>query len=132
MPWVDHRSGGQFLSQKKWVKLLLYPYRNLNTWGMIGRIKKKDPIGETRGPNLQKTELSSKVLHSKNRSIICADVKIAVPKGDGGRGGLAKVEDDFKPAQGVSVRLHHSELASICGMAWAGSKNDQKKGTSMR
>ena len=49
---------------------------------MIGRIKKKSRIGETRGPNLQKTELSSKVLHSKNRSIICADLKIAVPKRD--------------------------------------------------
>ena len=82
MPWVDHRSGGQFLSQKKRVKLLLYLYRNLNTWGMIDRIKKQDRIGETRGSNLQKTELSSKVLHSKNRSFICADVKIAVPKRD--------------------------------------------------
>ena len=109
MPWVDHRSGGQFLSQKKRVKLLLYPYRKLNTWGMIGRIKKQNRIGETRGPNFQKTELSSKILHSKNRSIICSDVKIAVPKGDGGRSGFAKVEDDFKPAQGVSVRFHHSE-----------------------
>jgi len=82
MPWVDHRSGGQFLSQKKRVKLQLYPYRNLNTWGMIGRIKKQHRIGETRDPNLQKTELSSKVLRLKNRSIICADVKIAVPKRD--------------------------------------------------
>ena len=95
---------------------------------MIGRIKKQHPIGEIRGPNLQKTELSSKILHSKNRSIICIDVKIAVPKGDGGRSGFAKVEDDFKPAQRVSVRFHHSELASVCGMAWAGSKNDQKRG----
>ena len=82
MPWVDHRSGGQFLSQKKRVKLLLYPYRNLNTWVVIGRIKKQHPIGETRSPNLQKTELSSKIFHSKNRSIICTDVKIAVPKRD--------------------------------------------------
>ena len=110
MPWIDHRGGRQFLSPKKRVKLQLYPYRNLNTWGMIGRIKKQHLIGETRGPNLQKTELSSKILHSKNRSIICADVKIAVPKGDGGRSGFAKVEDDFKLAQGVSVRLQHSEL----------------------
>ena len=82
MPWVDHRSGGKFLAQKKPVKLLLSPYRNLNTWGMIGRIKKQHRIGEPRDPNLHKTELSSKILHSKNRSIICADVKIAVPKRD--------------------------------------------------
>ena len=74
MPWGDHWTGGQFLLQKKRVKLLLYSHRNLKTWGMIGRIKKQDRIGATRSTNLEKTELSSKVLQSKNRSIICTDV----------------------------------------------------------